>query len=133
MTMLLYIFVKNILDRHTYNYLAKMASLIFTPLSLKIIIICDAILQTNSQNYCSNRKAQKANPGIQRLTKPHYEPSGIVYQESHTIFTSVFAHQVNPRATVVWIGTFDGYILKVNESVWCMIPSSNPLKFKDFV
>ncbi|XP_052679383.1 hepatocyte growth factor receptor-like [Crassostrea angulata] len=73
-----------------------------------------ACTKTNSQNYCSNRKAQKANPGIQRLTKPHYEPSGIVYQESHTIFTSIFAHQVNPRAIVVWIGTFDGYILKVN-------------------
>ncbi|XP_061187115.1 hepatocyte growth factor receptor-like [Saccostrea echinata] len=69
-------------------------------------------------SYCSSerhiREARKTNPGIQRLSKPYFNPQALIYKERRTIFTSVFSNRINSKTNILWIGTIDGYILKVN-------------------
>nr|XP_022298362.1 hepatocyte growth factor receptor-like [Crassostrea virginica] len=76
--------------------------------------LCDNSVQVDVNNYCNDVNAQRANQGIQRLKKPFYHPKYLIFEEKHTIFTSVFMHKVDLTKEVLWLGTIDGYILKVN-------------------
>jgi hypothetical protein len=71
--------------------------------------------QVTPARYCSSgaRRARYKNPGIQRLKKPYFHHTAMIYQGNKTIFTSVFSHRIDPQTNILWVGTFDGYILKV--------------------
>ncbi|XP_061187116.1 hepatocyte growth factor receptor-like [Saccostrea echinata] len=79
---------------------------------------CNTSATMPVDSYCSSerhiREARKTNPGIQRLSEPYFNPQALIYKERRTIFTSVFSHRINSKTNILWIGTIDGYILKVN-------------------
>lgn len=67
------------------------------------------------EKYCSAevKSVRFTNHGVQRLEKPYFLPTAMIYKGHKTVFTSVFSHRIHPQTNILWIGTFDGYILKV--------------------
>ncbi|XP_056001078.1 plexin-B1-like isoform X2 [Ostrea edulis] len=68
------------------------------------------------EKYCSAeaKSVRFTNHGVQRLKKPYFLPTAMIYKGYKTVFTSVFSHRIHPQTNILWIGTFDGYILKIN-------------------